>query len=429
MNKRSLIVLSIFSSLCLPFVGVAAAELPAGVFQMKDGSYFHPGSNTIKPTIEELLQVIGPLPPASITTESVESIPSEPVATPIERAIERARALLQPKLTEHISAEDSDWKQVELILWNKETDALRSVTVRKNGTKLQAVQGDISGIRVTFANGVNSAYASDKGEVVIAVRYPIAVSIGSKKKPSYKNTDVIYAPYSAAVHQPDVVLAGSTYVDKVYEQVFERLKHSSAHSKAFPEKTLAEATDLELAKLILMIEHVDNTSVQADALRQVERFLVIMALNKEDAYDYSRSSAGALGLVQFIPTTYASMVRLYPDLQLEPDFEKAMRDPVNALTAQVVYLDYLLAQFPKETRNRAHLFPSFTQEIVAAAYNGGQAKIKKAMVVWEENLDPAERLHVLERSRLKKETMQYVTKLRLVRPALMRHVQMALAAK
>ena len=106
-----------------------------------------------------------------------------------------------------------------------------------------------------------------------------------------------------------------------------------------------------------------------------------------------------------------------------------MRDPVNALTAQVVYLDYLLAQFPKETRNRAHLFPSFTQEIVAAAYNGGPARVKKAMVVWEENLDPAERLHVLERSRLKKETMQYVTKLRLVRPALMRHVQMALAAK
>ncbi len=429
MYKRSLAVLSLFSALCLPVTGVFAAELPAGVFQMKDGSYFHPGTNTIKPTLEELLQVVGPLSAAPATPEPIEPTSAISVRSPIEQAIERARALLQPKLTVTMTTEDSDWKQVELIVWNKTTDALRSITILKNGTKMKVIEGDISGLRVTFANGVNSAYVSDKGEVVLAVRYPITTSVGTKKKPSYKNTDVIYAPYSAAIHQPDVVMAGSAYVDHVYEQVFERLKQSSAHSKAFPEKTLAEATDLELAKLILMIEHVDNTSVQADALRQVERFLVTMALNKEDAYDYSRSSAGALGLVQFIPSTYASMVRLYPDLKLEPDFEKAMRDPVNSLTAQVVYLDYLLAQFPRETRDKAHLFPSFTQEIVAAAYNGGPSRVKKAMAVWEENLDAAERLHVRERSRLKKETMQYVTKLRLVRPALMRHTQMVLAAK
>ncbi|MCC7356953.1 transglycosylase SLT domain-containing protein [Candidatus Uhrbacteria bacterium] len=428
MYTRSLIVLSLFSALCLPTTSVFAAELPAGVFQMKDGSYFHPATNTIKPTLEELLQVVGPLPMTPAPEPDSKTV-SAPVLSALELTIERARAMLQSKRTETTTTEDSDWKQVELILWNKTTDAMRSVTILKNGAKIKAVEGDISGLRVTFANGVNSAFASDKGEVVLAVRYPITTSIGTKKRPQYKNTDVIYTPYSAAIHQPETVLAGSSYIDQVYAQVFDRLKQSKTHSRAFPEKTLAEATDLELAKLILMIEHVDNTSVRTDALRQVERFLVTMALNKDDAYDYSRSSAGALGLVQFIPSTYASMVRLYPDLQLEPDFEKAMRDPVNSLTAQVVYLDYLLAQFPQETRNKAHLFPSFTQEIIAAAYNGGPARVKKAMVVWEENLDSAERLHVLSRSRLKKETMQYVVKLRLVRPALMRHVQMALATK
>lgn len=408
----------------------SAASLPAGVFQMQDGRFFHPASNTITSSLEELEQKVGPLPaaPEEPLQEAVSSTPTVAIS-PIMAAVERARVELLPHLSESTSTEDSDWKKVEVIIWNEKTDALRSVTVLKNGAKLQPIEGDAAGLKVTYANGVNSTFVARENERIIAVRYPIATSIGTKKKPLFKNVDVIYTPYSAGIHTQDTVLEGSAYLDQVYEQVFGRIKQSGAMSKAYPTKTLAEATDLELAKLILMIEHVDNTSVKADALRQVERFLVTMAMNKEDAYDYSRSSAGALGLVQFIPSTYASMVRLYPALKLNPDFEVAMRDPETALTAQVVYLDYLLAQFPQETRDKANLFPSFTQELVAAAYNGGPARVKKAMVVWEENLDPEERLHVLERSRLKKETMQYVVKLRLVRPALMKHVQMALAVK
>lgn len=431
MNKPGYLFLS---SLCLLFgfsvAHASAAALPAGVFQMQDGRFFHPASNTMTATLEELEQKIGPLPlPPSEPTTATEAPVATLPASPVLAAVERARQELLPRLTESTSTEDSDWKKVEVMIWNQKTDALRSVTILKNGAKIKPVEGDAAGLRVTYANGVNSTFVAKEQEVIVAVRYPIAISIGTKKKPLFKNQDVIYTPYSGGVHTQDTVLEGSAFIDQMYDKVFERIQQSGAMSKAYPGKTLADATDLELAKLILMIEHVDNTSVKDDALRQVERFLVTMAMNKEDAYDYSRSSAGALGLVQFIPSTYASMVRLYPALKLNPDFEVAMRDPETSLTAQVVYLDYLLAQFPQETRDKAGLFPSLTQELVAAAYNGGPARVKKAMVVWEENLDPEERLHVLERSRLKKETMQYVVKLRLVRPALMRHVQMALAVK
>jgi hypothetical protein len=77
-------------------------------------------------------------------------------------------------------------------------------------------------------------------------------------------------------------------------------------------------------------------------------------------------------------------------------------DPVERLPDDVVEKEYL-----------DH--PERLQEYVAAAYNGGAGRVKKALVVWEENLDPVERLRVRTRSRLKPETMQYVLKLRRVR--------------
>jgi len=437
MLKRSLLSLSLLGIL-LVAPGAHADELPAGVFRMQDGRYFHPSSNTITANLEEIIQKTGSVAPAAVIPVPSSAAPdsaSSIAASPLMAAIQNGRQRFSDELAaqraadtfETMTAEDSDWRRVGLAIWDPKTNALRFINVMKNGVKLKMISDDITGLRVTFANGVNSTFRSDRGEVVVAVRYSISKSIGTKKQPKFKNWDVLYTPYSAGIHTPEMVRAGTVFVDASYAKAMEEIRASGAKSKAYPEKTLAEATDLELAKLIIMIEHVDNTSVQADALRQVERFLVTMAANKEDAYAYSRSPVGALGTVQFMPKSYEYVTKLYPSLKLDTQFERAMINPVNAFKAQMAYQDYLLAQFPKESRAKANLFPSFTQELVAAAYNGGAARVKKAMVVWEENLNMKERLHVLERSRLRLETAQYITKLRLVRPALMVHVRMALA--
>ena len=63
-----------------------------------------------------------------------------------------------------------------------------------------------------------------------------------------------------------------------------------------------------------------------------------LAANEDSAFDAAISSAGAAGLVQFIPSTYALMVKKRPDLGLIPDFREGMANHRNAVKAQVASL-------------------------------------------------------------------------------------------
>jgi soluble lytic murein transglycosylase-like protein len=62
-----------------------------------------------------------------------------------------------------------------------------------------------------------------------------------------------------------------------------------------------------------------------------------------------------------------------------------MRDPVNAMKAEVGYLDYLIAALPDKVQRSTEL--SQLHEFAVGAYNGGPARVSQAVAEWEQILD------------------------------------------
>jgi len=94
-------------------------------------------------------------------------------------------------------------------------------------------------------------------------------------------------------------------------------------------------------------------------------------VNKEKAYAYSISSAGARGLVQMIPSTYSLIVRKYPSARLNASFAEGMSDPVNAVVAQILLCD----SDWQAIRSRKDVDAKNIGPYLAAAYNGGVGRV------------------------------------------------------
>jgi hypothetical protein len=103
---------------------------------------------------------------------------------------------------------------------------------------------------------------------------------------------------------------------------------------------------------------------------------VLLGGNKEETWKYSVSSAGAAGISQFIPSTYASLVKKHKDVNFISDFVTGMRNHNNALKATFVLLDDYIA----EVRDRApqHFIPGHAFDYGVAAYNGGPVRVSRA---------------------------------------------------
>jgi hypothetical protein len=120
-------------------------------------------------------------------------------------------------------------------------------------------------------------------------------------------------------------------------------------------------------------EHIDPGEFKSAGLARglAERVLTIIATNREKAYAYSISPAGARGLVQMIPSTYALLLNKYTSAGLPSNFFACMADPVNAVMAQV-----LLCDADWEAINaRSFISRDRVGPYLAAAYNGGVGRV------------------------------------------------------
>ena len=242
-------------------------------------------------------------------------------------------------------------------------------------------------LKVSYSNGVNSDYSVDPEgrSVVVATRYPILRSISGKKK-TYTVEDVVYTPYSRTIHTQATVDLGEDYVDSLVEGVYTNLRNEGIRSRAFPDRLLVDVIDPAMVKAIAAIEHLDESSLEKDTDRALERFFVLMGTNPGAAYNYSRSSAGALGLVQFIPSTYNNLAARSGG-KLEGNFERAMTSHAMAIRAQTMYLDVLLTEFSDKVRDQFAQNPEQINEYIVAAYNGGSGRVRRAIEIWDQVLN------------------------------------------
>src|SRR6476661_3422362 len=255
-----------------------------------------------------------------------------------------------------------DWhsRKVEYITIGKDafltTNAMISA-VSSNGKPVLA--------RIIRANGVNTPIEiTDAGQeqLPLMIQYPVE-----------KNGRLIETAYYMSTHPglitPEVVSAGRFYVQNTIDIARDKLKEKGY----FIQPKVAD-----IAERLATVEHVDHmrfkTEFQANIFNDI---FTLYALNEGQTYRYSVSSAGAGGMVQMIPSTYAMIRRLYPNAGLMPDFVEGMRNHINASQAMLLYMQM--------TWNDLNASPTITsamssgiatpEQLMAAGYNSNPAKL------------------------------------------------------
>jgi hypothetical protein len=381
----------------------ASSAYAATVFRMGDGRYYDPSTGRIAATAEELqISSASTTVIVSGSAASVATSSQNIVSVPLKDAIERGRALLQEAIqrdatsTPKIANSDTTWRPVKLALWNRNTDNIQTVQIQKNGQEVRQDPDDPN-VDVTVSNGLNSTFRLDDPEaVVVAIRYPILKDISTKKKKQFQVQDVVYTPYSAGLHTPEMVQIGKQRLNEYIDGAYASLDTQQIRSRTYSDRLLTGIIDRDTAKAVAVIEHADNTALRNHPTQTIERFFVTLAANEKDSYAYAKSSAGALGLVQFMPKSYAAFIKSRPELGLTFAFEPAMRDPHNALKAEVAYLDYQLASLSAKDRETILGEDMEWREFAVAAYNGGPSRVSKAIQNWDAMFGAADALPGLQ---------------------------------
>jgi hypothetical protein len=244
--------------------------------------------------------------------------------------------------------------------------AKRTFLAKGTELSLTTSQGLPIQLRILRANGVNTAVTifddRNRSLVPLVVEFPI-------ERRGVFHEMAYYTSAHPALLSPDVTKAGQTYVSAMVDLATKRLR----------ERGVSIAPNvIDLAKRLCVIEHVDHERFRNEnRIALFEEIFSLYALNELDTYRYSVSSAGAGGMVQMIPWTYALMRQRHPGVGLNPDFVIGMRNHGNALEAMLLYMqdtwNDLVAnddvQFALSAKQAT------TNELMAAAYNSNAAKL------------------------------------------------------
>lgn len=287
-------------------------------------------------------------------------------------------------------------REVLLVLWNQKLDDLKLVKITlesknvKNSSSSRAVYNVVtktSGFAVHYAggNGVNVQYqvVSPPGYQVLANRFPI-FDDSPGEIGSFPPSEEVYVPYNDSFRTVDIVSSGREYLNNVVNEALDELRQQGVRSVT-NNGLVANLIDPEELKNIAIIEHVDATDFERAANKQmvVDKVFTILGTNKEDAYRFSGSSKGALGLAQFMGTSYQGIRLRYPAANLLKDFKAGMADHVNAFKAMALYQDSSNSSLAKVVQEKITSDPNelskVMAEVRAAAYNGGPVRVKTAL--------------------------------------------------
>jgi hypothetical protein len=263
-------------------------------------------------------------------------------------------------------------REMALALLRRE-GTLQIVRGIKRDRGLDVLTPDIV-LHVRRDNGINSDIAclKPRGARVVAVKYPVVNERG-RFGPGPDVIEAVYTPYSPEIKTPETLKEGREAQDEMIQKAYARLKALHVFSRAFPGKKITEVIPKDVLAILLLNEHIDPSEFTGPHLAKplVERVLTIIATNREKAYAYSISPAGARGLVQMIPSTYARLGRLYPSAGLMSNFAAGMSDATNAIVAQILLCD---ADW-QTIRERSDVPAAQIGPYLAGAYNGGVGRV------------------------------------------------------
>ena len=222
-------------------------------------------------------------------------------------------------------------------------------------------------LHVINANGVNTSVSvkdatTGKQLVPLVVQYPI-VKDGTVTETAY------YTSAHPALMSAGVETAGNTYVTSMLETAAQRLADDG--QRISPEI-------VNVAERLVIVEHTDHKRfLNEDCGKIYPEVLTLYALNQGDTFRYSVSSAGAGGMIQMIPRTYAGIKQEHPAANLKSDFVDGMRDHANALQAMLLYINdtWNYLQKNDEVQNALRNGTATKAELLAAGYNSNPRRL------------------------------------------------------
>ena len=251
--------------------------------------------------------------------------------------------------------------QIHLIRISKETFLTRGSLVNGVSSFGLPVQ-----VRVVRANGVNTAVTvfDDRNRSLA----PLLVEFPIERRGVFREM-AYYTSAHPALLSPELMKTGQLYVNSMVDLAARRLR----------DRGNPIAPNLvEIAKRLCIVEHTDHDRFRNEnRIALFEEIFTLYALNELDTYRYSVSSAGAGGMVQMIPWTYALMRQRHPGVGLNPDFVAGMRNHGNALEAMLLYMQDTWNDLSanEDVQNALALKQATVTELIAAGYNSNAAKL------------------------------------------------------
>src|SRR2546422_7817485 len=263
---------------------------------------------------------------------------------------------------------------VTLAAFDQETSQINIFSVPKDsflikGAKLAATTQLSRSVlvHVISPNGVNTAVtvtdvATGRAFLPLVVQYPI-VKGGSVTETAY------YTSAHPALLSTGLTETGNTYVTSMLETAAKRLADGG----------VGVSPDIvNVAEHLVIVEHTDHKRFRNDDRSKIyPEVLSLYALNQGNTFRYSVSSAGAGGMIQMIPKTYAGIRQQHPNVSLSSDFVDGMRDHANALEAMLLYINdtWKYLQKSPEVQNALSNGIATKPELLAAGYNSNPMRL------------------------------------------------------
>jgi hypothetical protein len=304
--------------------------------------------------------------PVGVSTVAAAEADGE-AARNVRTRIGRARRLLEqqkpaPAADEvAIAVEDADGERVHLL-------TLPKTTLLQQGARADVVSslGETLHVTVVRANYVNTALrvadASGHELTPLAVEYPRTEGKQIKEIAYYTSAH-------PALAAPALTREGRAYIRRMLDAAADDLR-------ARGEKI--DPSVVDVAERLCIVEHTDHKRfMQEDRASIFTEIETLYALNAGDTYRYSVSTAGAGGMIQMIPKTYAAIREQHPSAALEADFVTGMQDHPNALRAMLLYMQDTWNNLSKRDQIKqaldAHI--ATQAELLAAGYNSNPMRL------------------------------------------------------
>ena len=222
-------------------------------------------------------------------------------------------------------------------------------------------------VHVVRANGVNTAVtttdaSTGRSLVPLLVQFPI-VKGGAVTEMAY------YTSAHPALLSQSITEAGRSYVRTMLDSAAERLAQDGV---------TVSPDIVDIAEHLCIVEHTDHKRfMNEDHAVLFPEILSLYALNEGNTFRYSVSTAGAGGMIQMIPRTYAGIRQQHSGVSLQPDFVSGMRNHANALEAMLLYMNDTwnnLAQ-SSEVKDALRDGIATKPELMAAGYNSNPMRL------------------------------------------------------